>query len=236
MAVTRGARLLALHSGDPSSANSSSVLADIDAALRAAGVKVGNVELFAVARGPGSFTGLRAGLATVKAFGDTLGRPVVGVPTLHAIAHAARPAETLVAYTPAGRGEVFAQTLSVSAEGEVRELSEPAHVAPEALVRSTARSGGGVTWAGAGGAELVEAIRRAAGELGINVGDARASDDRGDAKTWTLAPPVGPLAAHVAALALREYLNGGSLETYELRALYVRASDAELNEKCRASK
>lgn len=218
VAVARGARVVALHGGEEKKSGASSVLADVDAALKSAGVRVADVELFAVASGPGSFTGLRAGLATVKAFGDTLRRPVVGVPTLHAVAYAAGPCENVIAFAPAGRGEVFAQTLSVSAEGEVTELDRPAHVSPATLVERAASAGVAVKWAGVGGAELFESLRSAA--------------DAG----WTFAPPVGKLAAHVAALAFRKYGAGEARDASELRALYVRASDAELNERCAAPK
>ncbi|MGH9903089.1 MAG: tRNA (adenosine(37)-N6)-threonylcarbamoyltransferase complex dimerization subunit type 1 TsaB, partial [Pyrinomonadaceae bacterium] len=108
IAVARGARTLAVVRGEGNT-HSASALGEIDAALRAARAELSEVDLFAVASGPGSFTGLRAGLATVMAFATTLARPAVGVPTLHAVAHAAGAGERVLALIPAGRGEVFAQ-------------------------------------------------------------------------------------------------------------------------------
>ena len=58
------------------------LLASVDALLRAAGWALADVEGLAVAIGPGSFTGLRIGVSTLKALAFATGRPLVGVPTL----------------------------------------------------------------------------------------------------------------------------------------------------------
>ena len=58
----------------------------IDFILKENRVPLEEIECLAVAIGPGSFTGIRVGLATVKALGQTLGKPVVGVSTLEALA------------------------------------------------------------------------------------------------------------------------------------------------------
>jgi tRNA threonylcarbamoyladenosine biosynthesis protein TsaB len=62
------------------------LLAAIDGVLRSARWQLADVAAFAVALGPGSFTGLRIGLSTVKALGFATGRPIVGVPTLDGLA------------------------------------------------------------------------------------------------------------------------------------------------------
>src|ERR1051325_4743749 len=157
VAVLRGGRVLSLCERELRDGGGAAVLADIDRALADASVRVSEVELFAAASGPGSFTGLRAGLATVKALAATLGRPAVGVPTLHALARAARPARHLCALLPAGRGEGFAQMLRVTAEGEVEELGPPEHLPPARLLER-ASSGGGVKFAGGGAHKFRELL------------------------------------------------------------------------------
>jgi hypothetical protein len=52
-----------------------------------------------------------------------------------------------------------------------------------------------------------------------------------NAKGWRIAPPVDQLAISIAALALSSYRLGNTVSANELRAVYVRASDAEINEK-----
>lgn len=229
VAVMRGARLLAERASEPRESGAASVLAEIDAALSDAGLAVRDVELFAAAAGPGSFTGLRAGLATLKALSVTLGRPAAGVPTLHAVAWGARPAARLVALIPAGRGEVYAQFLSVSDEGEVRELSPPAHVAPARLCERAAETRGALRWAGGGALKYLEVIREAAGAHGF----AFVEDGAGGAgDEWRVAPRVDTLARGVALLGQARLRRGEAPGADDLRPLYVRPSDAELHERC----
>jgi tRNA threonylcarbamoyladenosine biosynthesis protein TsaB len=233
VAVMRGAEVLAERASDLRESGAASVLLEIDAALRESGLAVRDIELFAAAAGPGSFTGLRSGIATLKALSVTLKRPAAGVPTLHAVAYGARPAARLVALIPAGRGEVFAQFLAVSAGGEVRELSPPAHVSPARLVELAASARGALKWAGGGALKYLEVIREAARAHGFAFFE---SDPGGGAETagWQLAPRVDTLAQGVALLAQARLRRGEALSADELRPLYVRPSDAELHERCQA--
>ena len=227
VAVARGARLLALRTCAQRVAGAR-VLEEVDGALAQARVPLEEVELFAAAKGPGSFTGLRSGLATLKALAQTLRRPVVGVPTLHALAHAARPAPRVVALIPAGRGEVFAQLLGVSEGGVVEELGGPEHVPPARLLERLRGSGGGLKWVGGGALKYAELIRDAAESAGLRFTQAAdpAAPPAGD--EWVLAPAHAGLAADVASLGQLIYKGGGASGAGDLRALYVRPSDAEL--------
>jgi tRNA threonylcarbamoyladenosine biosynthesis protein TsaB len=80
------------------------VLEDIDALLRQAGAHTGDLEGLAVGIGPGSFTGVRVGLATARGLALALDVPVAGVSTLAALAAGAPGAMPVV---DARRGEVF---------------------------------------------------------------------------------------------------------------------------------
>ena len=64
-----------------------SILPTVDKMLDSAGIKFSQIDGFAIALGPGSFTSLRVGLSTVKAFAMSTAKPVVGIPTLDIIAH-----------------------------------------------------------------------------------------------------------------------------------------------------
>lgn len=228
VAVLRGASVLSLCERELRDGGGAAVLADIDRALAEASVRVADVELFAVASGPGSFTGLRAGLATVKALAATLGKPAIGVPTLHALAHAARPARTLCALLPAGRGEVFAQLLRVSTEGEVEELCAPEHVPPARLLERI--SEGGLKFAGGGAHKFEGLLRERASVLGFDFRELADAYEEPREGVWALAPAPDSLAPYVGALALSRYEAGERGGADELCAIYVRPSDAELNE------
>lgn len=219
--LSQGTAELAARVGDPQLSQSSSLLRDIIACLEEAGRSLAEVELFACAAGPGSFTGLRIGIATVKALSASLKRPCVGIPTLAAVAYAAGPckktAARTVALLPAGRGEVFAQMFSVSDEGVVTEVDAAAHLSPEKLLE---RYGGfaEVTWAGIWAEQQRELLESFAEQNRV---------------AWHIAAPEPNLARHVAALALQS-LGKGKLESPDaLSAIYVRPSDAELNAQCR---
>ncbi|HEX8560507.1 MAG TPA: tRNA (adenosine(37)-N6)-threonylcarbamoyltransferase complex dimerization subunit type 1 TsaB [Pyrinomonadaceae bacterium] len=226
--LLRGGRVLAGSESELREGGSAGLLADVDRALRSAGVGLGEVGLFAAAVGPGSFTGLRSGLATVKGLALTLSRPAVGVPTLHAVAYLARPARRLVALIPAGRGEVFAQMLAVSGDGLVEELEAPEHLPPARLLEKVSRLGGGVKWAGGGASKSGGLIRGAAEAAGLRFAEAAAAGADAGAGEWLLARDAGALAWGVAELARARFGGGGAWGADALGAIYVRPSDAEL--------
>ena len=113
VAVARGQEILGVVSGDSSISHSNTLLGDVDQLLTQTGITLPEIDLFAVATGPGSFTGLRIGIATIKALAATLDRPTAGIPTLAAVALSGGVSAESVALLPAGRGEVFTQLFSV---------------------------------------------------------------------------------------------------------------------------
>src|SRR2546426_1215315 len=131
LALSRGAEILSSAEGNAAESHSISLLEAVEDILQQVGVKLNDIDLFAAASGPGSFTGLRIGLATTKAFAVCTGRKCVGVSTLAAIAHAAGESEHTIALLPAGRGELFAQLFAVG-DGWVQPLDNAAHLAPAA--------------------------------------------------------------------------------------------------------
>jgi tRNA threonylcarbamoyladenosine biosynthesis protein TsaB len=98
--------------GDGSRTHAERLPGEILALLAAHRLAPCDMDVFAVASGPGSFTGLRIGIATVQGLAFVCARPVVGVPALDALAHAATidaPAGTIVGvWMDAHRHDVFA--------------------------------------------------------------------------------------------------------------------------------
>ena len=102
--------------------------------LATAGVGFGDLDRLAVDVGPGHFTGLRVGVATVRALAFALDRPVVGLSSLAILAAAqwdGAEAGPVTAVIDARRGEVFQQTFTASGPG-----GPPSVVAPEEGARS----------------------------------------------------------------------------------------------------
>jgi len=241
VALARGPDILSSAEGNAAESHSISLLETVENILQQVGVKLSDIDLFAAASGPGSFTGLRIGLATTKALAICTGRKCVSVSTLAAIAQAAGDSEHTIALLPAGRGELFAQLYAVSSAG-VQTLDSPAHLAPAAVTAKYSELKR-VILAGEGAHLYSEA-------LGLSTNDSEfrvSSESRLQAESsppflpetqraWTLAPRCDQLAASITALALNDYRGGNVLDPDELRAVYVRPSDAEINEKWQQQK
>jgi tRNA threonylcarbamoyladenosine biosynthesis protein TsaB len=225
---------LATRIGDPKVSQSATLLNDINNSLEQAGVKLAEVDLFTCASGPGSFTGLRIGIATLKALAASLSRPCAGIPTLHAVAHAGGSSPATVALLPAGRGEVFAQMFAVAEGGVVTELDSATHLSPAKMIAKYSELKH-LRWAGGGAhlyRELIEAEAQARGISFVTRAIVEVSAEYGDG-IWDLAPAESNLARHVAALALQLFQSGALQSPHNLSAIYVRPSDAEINQKCR---
>jgi tRNA threonylcarbamoyladenosine biosynthesis protein TsaB len=110
-------RIVDERPSDPTRTHAERLPAEALALLAAHDLALSDVDLFAVAAGPGSFTGLRVGIATMQGFAIVGSRPLVGVSALEAIAHAGSvdlPAGARVAVWMDGhRREVFAALYGV---------------------------------------------------------------------------------------------------------------------------
>ncbi len=225
----RGLIELSAATGDPLVSQSNSLIGDIDGCLKEAGVSLEQVDLFACASGPGSFTGLRIGIATLKGLAATSNRTCLGIPTLEAVAHAAGESKSTVAVLPAGRGEVFAQMFSASTDDGrvvVKSMDEAAHLTPPRLIEKYAAHAP-LVWAGPGAHLQRAIIEEAALARGIRLND-ESIHEAANPIDWRLAPIEPNLAKHVAALALQAFNSGAKPHAEMLSAIYVRPSDAEL--------
>jgi len=125
VALLEGERLVAEITSDDGRVHSERLLPAIDRLLALANVRLDDVTAFAVSIGPGSFTGLRIGLATVKAFAFDERRPVAGVPTLAALCAAAVGASgPVAALLDARRGEVYAAVCAFAGEPHPSRLAD----------------------------------------------------------------------------------------------------------------
>ncbi len=108
LAVLRDDEVLKAIAHEGTSEYSSWVLPSADEALRSIRLGIRDVEVFAAATGPGSFTGVRIALTTVKAWSEAYGRGVAGVSRLEAMARQASGAGAYVAaFADAHRDQVF---------------------------------------------------------------------------------------------------------------------------------
>ena len=135
------------------------------AALADAGVRLDDVDRLVVVSGPGSFTGVRIGMASVQGLALTRGWSVTAVPTLDAIAecwrvsHEGTSARTVIACLDGLRGEVFAREFRFN--GDAMEPQGDPKVVPPDLLTWTA-FGTGVSLVGSGAVKHADVFRGSA--------------------------------------------------------------------------
>ena len=183
----------------------------VDTMLKNAELTLGDMDAVAVAAGPGSFTGLRIGLAAAKAMAYALDLPIVGVSTLKALAyHYPVPGIRIVSLLDAQKGNAYRE----SYEWETGTLTvvNPVEVLPLAEIL----------------AECAESGRET-----VVLGDIAARRIRGKIDlpaNVTVAPAhlVMPRAACVAMLGLQELAAGHIDNVMNMEPVYIRRSEAEV--------
>jgi len=113
------------------------LLRAIDHLLRAADLAIGDIGGFAVAAGPGSFTGIRIGLSTVKSLAFASGRPVAAVSTLRALAlKLVHPQVRLICpILDAKKGEVYSALFESTREGLMEMIPQGAYAPDDLFTR-----------------------------------------------------------------------------------------------------
>jgi tRNA threonylcarbamoyladenosine biosynthesis protein TsaB len=108
LAVLRDEKVIGVVSTLAEETYSSRMFRHLEFLLKELSLKLTDFDLYAVAAGPGSFTGLRVGLAAAKGWAEVYSKPVVGISVLEAIAAQSHSTATvLVAASDARRGEVY---------------------------------------------------------------------------------------------------------------------------------
>jgi len=211
IALLRGGDLVAEEctTGDRSTAET--LLPALDALLAGAGLTPAAVDAFAVSIGPGSFTGLRVGIATVKGLAFGTGRPVAPVPTLAALARTApEPREAVVALLDARRGEVYA-----AGYGPSDAALLPSEFLPEGVYTAEALAGRlprTCLLVGEGVGVCGDWLRARLGE-GVQLQPSRHRE---------------PRARHVGALGAALLAAGGGVDAADVVPNYLRRAEAEV--------
>lgn len=221
-------RLIEERTGDPGKSHAERLPGDLVDLLTAHGWRVGDVERYAVASGPGSFTGMRVGIATIQGLALVQNRLVAPISALEALAHEAarrpeaEPGAFVAGWMDAYRGEVFGALYRVAAaappadEGlrprgsATLELVDDASVGAPAVLADRWR-------ARLGGARLIIA--------GDGVGRTRSLLDERFGPLLVAIEPAA-IAGTLAALAAADPAR--AVRPHAIVPLYVRRPDAEL--------
>ena len=133
VAVTEGRRVLSEYSIDHKRTHSQKLMPVIEAVLGNLGVDISEIDAFAAAAGPGSFTGIRIGLAAVRTLAQATGKKVAAVNTLLSLAYNAEFTKgRVLAVLDARGGNVYAAVYSFRGKAHKCVL-EPMFISIEAL-------------------------------------------------------------------------------------------------------
>lgn len=216
VALTSGTRadgrVLASLSVSSNVTHSRRLLVAIDHLLADCGIPKERVAGFAVGLGPGSFTGLRIGMATVKGLVAAAGKPLYGVSTLDVIVANCSDERLICSVLDARKKEVYAAFYRCDGDGIARRVSEVAALSPRALAERIEEP---VLMVGDGLLAYREYFQSTLGKL-LTVAPAQ---------FWS------PSAATLGLLGGELMARGLPLDPASAVPLYVRASDAELNLK-----
>ncbi len=185
------------------------LLEAIEALLSQGGVKPSEIDLFAVTVGPGSFTGIRVGLSTMKGFAFAAGKPIVGVSSLRALASNIPHSEcSICPMLDAKRGEVYTALYRIEKGGIPAMIVEERVTTPERLVEELY----GDTLFVGDGATLYEGMIR----------------ERLSEQSFFVPQSFNYIrAGAVGLIGLKKYYDGGMLQSIGVVPRYLRASYAE---------
>ena len=213
VAIIEDDKLISEFSVNHKRTHSETLMPMIDEIMKASEITPEDLDVIAIAVGPGSFTGLRIGAATVKGFGLALDIPVAAVPTLEGLAMNLWGSDKLVCpIMDARRNQVYTGLYHVNTEAEL----------PEAVLDQTACDI----------EEIIEKINTL-GEPVIFLGDgvAQFKDiiEEKAAVSVSFAPAMSGLqrAASVASLGLRYHKAGKTVNADDFTPVYLRPSQAE---------
>ncbi len=200
--------------------HSQTLMPMMDEMLKITGISPADIDVFAVSSGPGSFTGIRIGIAAVKGMAFALDKLCVSVPTLETIAYGARLFDGIICAVMDARRQQVYNALFKCKGGKLDRIAEDRAIS-------------------------IDELGREIGDIGepcVLVGDGAqlCYDQFGDLRGALLAPPNIRYqnAASVAEIAYNYYLAGKTVPAEKLLPVYLRLPQAqrELMEKKGGSK
>ena len=193
---------------------SARLVPEIERLLTTSGLSFQDIDIFAASIGPGSFTGVRGGIAAIQGLALATGKPCVGYSSLSLLAMNFTFSTNLVCpLLDARKSEVYGALLDCSSVIPVSRITDDVLSPAKLLERIAAVTTGPFIFAGEGAVRYHDLI----------------AERLGDQAVFAPYPFNSPRAANGTLLAMHAWQNGALLEPSHLLPLYLRASDAELN-------
>ena len=197
--------------------HSEQLLPAINQTLKQAKITLANIEAFALTQGPGSFTGLRIGIATIKGLAQVSGKKIVAIPTLDALAYNLWGYEGIICpILNARRNEVYTALYEMQAE-EVVRISDYQAVNPEELAEILLKKEKPVTFLGDG----------------VLVYKDLFAEKLSSKACWAPLHNLMVRASSVGILALQKLAQGIFDDLFTLEPMYIRRSEAEVKLEAR---
>ncbi|MRR15798.1 MAG: tRNA (adenosine(37)-N6)-threonylcarbamoyltransferase complex dimerization subunit type 1 TsaB [Deltaproteobacteria bacterium] len=189
------------------------LLPGLDEALRVLNIRMAEIDLFACTLGPGSFTGLRIGVSTLKGLMLATGKPAAGVSSLSALALNADRTESIVcSMMDAGRGQVYLAYYRYDENGFLGQLEGARAIDPHDIVD---HPGDEVIYVGDGAIKYADIIRSRTKHK---------SKIASPAKQYICGSAVG-------RLAIEKFRSGDLLDAVSCAPVYLRSADALAKKK-----
>jgi len=210
-AITEGEKLVCEVIVNNKKTHSQTLMPIIDSILKQAELKISDIDLIAVANGPGSFTGLRIGVSAVKGLAHAAGKPVVGISSLTAMAYNLPFCEHIISPIMDARREQVYNAIYEWQNGEPAELEAPRALGIDELLRELLKKDKKIVFLGDG----VPVYKNTILEI------------LGDRAVFAPSCANAPRASALAAPAKRLYEEGKQQTCFELTPVYLRKSQAE---------
>ncbi len=193
--------------------HSERLLHSIDRVLGEGGCSMKDLDGWAVSLGPGSFTGLRIGVSSIKGLAFATRKPVAGVPTLDALASQVSPTPYLICpMIDARKGEVYTAFYQYDGKDVLRQISAYQAIRPEDLAKKIERK---TVFLGSGVKTYGEYLENAIPALA----------------SFAPNPTNLPHGSSIARLGLDRLRRSETLDLSTFTPIYVRASEAEIKWK-----
>lgn len=211
VAVANQQKILGEYTIDDKYTHSQKLMPMVESLLNQLGIDISEIDLLAVTKGPGSFTGLRIGVATVKSLSYALEKPIVGESSLSVLANGHKYFNGIVVPMIDARNKrVFASAYSGNGKSLKVLLKEDA-LEVSALLEKLKDTEKDLLFTGDGSVSYKEMIENALGDRAV----------------FSECHLNIPKASSLCALALVKYKNNEVEDTFSLVPSYLRLSQAE---------
>lgn len=211
VAVLNEEKLLAEYIENNKQSHSEKMMVIIKQMLEDLELTVQDLDVIAVAKGPGSFTGIRIGMACAQGLAHALNKPMIGVNTLDGLAYNLMGNNDLICPVINAQRQELYTSLYCSNDAALERMWDYKLIKVDALVRELLNLNHKILILGDG----VPIVKKALAEV--------------PAENIVIASSVFamPRASSIAAVALEEYAKGNAQDCFSIKPFYIRKSNAE---------